>query len=61
MLPRKGKIRLILKCTSTVSVFVVRNVLSAPVPAEILLLRLFLAINDYFHAELVQTVLFVLV
>jgi hypothetical protein len=61
MFPRKGKVGLILKRTSTVSVFIVGNVLPAPVPAEILLLRLFLAINDYFHAELIQTVLLVLV
>lgn len=30
-------------------------------PTEIFLFRLFLAVNDYFHAHLVKTVLLVLV
>ena len=61
MLKRKGEIWFVLKSTSRVTVFVVLNVVTSPVPTEILIFGLFMTVNHYFHAHFVKRVLFILV
>jgi len=61
ILPCKRIVGLVLESASTVSIFIVVDVLPTSVPTEIFLFRLLLAVNDYFHAHLVKTVLLVLV
>lgn len=47
--------------TATVAVFIIPYILSCTVPAEILLLRLPLGVNNYFHSHPIQVILLVLI
>ena len=61
VLPGKRVVRFVLERAPTVPIFVVVDVLTAPVPTQVLLLWLFLTVNYYLHPHSVQTVLLVLV
>lgn len=61
ILEGKCEVRFVLQRASGIPIFIVFNILSCPVPTEILLLRLLVTINHYLHTHLVQRVLLVFI
>ena len=61
ILPGQGVVRFVANAALAVPVFKVLNVLSVPMPADVLLLAFPFGVDDHLHSHFVQIVSFILV